>query len=85
MKFFIKTGSYFPVFLLILFFFDEIVVEVKAVDTVINNDHITQGLNYLKASGCRVGLIVNFGRKSLEYKRFFLKSAIVFNNLCKSV
>ena len=56
---------------MILFFFDEIVVEVKAVDTDINNDHITQGLNYLKASGCRVGLIVNFGRKSLEYKRGF--------------
>jgi GxxExxY protein len=28
-----------------------------------------QTLNYLKASGCKPGLIVNFGKSSLEYKR----------------
>ena len=37
--------------LLILLFFDKIIVGAKAVDTNINNDHIAQGLNYLKASG----------------------------------
>jgi GxxExxY protein len=50
-------------------FFDNIIVEIKAVDKEIDNDKIAQTLNYLKASGCRVGLIINFGRKSLEYKR----------------
>jgi GxxExxY protein len=50
-------------------FFGEIIVEIKAVDLQINNDHIAQTLNYLKASGCKVGLIVNFGQKSLEYRR----------------
>jgi GxxExxY protein len=50
-------------------FFDEIIVEIKAIDSEINNEHIAQTLNYLKISDCRVGLIINFGRKSLEYKR----------------
>ena len=50
-------------------FFDEIIVEIKAVDKEINDEHIAQTLNYLKISECRVGLIINFGRKSLEYRR----------------
>lgn len=50
-------------------FFDEIIVEIKAIDKEINDEHIAQTLNYLKISDCRVGLIINFGRKSLEYKR----------------
>ena len=64
-----KDRVLFHRFIADFIFFDEIIVEIKAVDTDINNEHITQGLNYLKASGCRVGLIVNFVRKSLEYKR----------------
>ncbi len=50
-------------------FFDEIIVEIKAIDKEINDEQIAQTLNYLKISDCRVGLIINFGRKSLEYKR----------------
>ena len=50
-------------------FFDDIVVEVKATEGVINEACISQTINYLKASDCRVGLIVNFGRKSLEHQR----------------
>ena len=46
-----------------------IIVEIKAAEGAINDEYIAQTLNYLKASGCKVGLIVNFGRKSLEYKR----------------
>ena len=50
-------------------FFDEIIVEIKAIDKDINDECIAQTLNYLKVSDCRVGLIINFGRKSLEYRR----------------
>jgi GxxExxY protein len=44
-------------------------VEVKANEGAINDAYISQTLNYLKASGCRVGLIINFGKKSLEHQR----------------
>lgn len=50
-------------------FYDNIIVEVKANEGAINDSCISQTLNYLKASGCRVGLIINFGRNSLEYQR----------------
>jgi GxxExxY protein len=50
-------------------FFDDIIVEVKAIEGAINDACISQTLNYLKASGCRVGLVVNFGEKSLNHQR----------------
>lgn len=49
--------------------YDSVIVEVKANKDSITNDTIAQTLNYLKASGTRLGLIINFGRTSLEYKR----------------
>ncbi len=48
--------------------YNELIVELKAVDHIAN-EHIAQVLNYLKATGYRVGLIVNFGRTKLQYKR----------------
>ncbi len=48
---------------------DKIILEIKAVEGGLANDQIAQTINYLKVSGCEVGLLVNFGRKSLEYKR----------------
>ena len=50
-------------------FFNELIVEVKANKDHINDLSISQTLNYLKSSGCKVGLIINFGRKSLEHQR----------------
>jgi GxxExxY protein len=49
--------------------FDNIVVEVKATEDGINDGAIAQTLNYLKASGNRIGLIINFGRAKMDYKR----------------
>lgn len=48
--------------------FDKIIVEVKAL-SALNSEHEAQLLNYLKATGIKIGLIVNFGEKSLKYKR----------------
>ena len=51
--------------------FDKIIVELKAISEL-SNDHISQLLNYLKATKLRVGLLVNFGSPSLVYKRLIL-------------
>ena len=51
------------------FVMDNVIVEVKATKDRISNDFIAQTLNYLKASSCSLGLIINFGKTSLEYKR----------------
>lgn len=51
--------------------FDEVIVELKAVKTL-DDIHAAQILNYLKATGKRVGLLINFGAASLQYKRFIL-------------
>ena len=48
---------------------DSIIVEVKSCEKGITDDHIAQTLNYLKASGYNVGVIVNYGKRRLEYKR----------------
>jgi len=51
--------------------FDKIILEVKSCEGIVE-EHIGQVLNYLAASELKVGLIVNFGKKSLEYKRVVL-------------
>ena len=48
---------------------ENIILEIKATENGLCDEFISRVINYLKASGCRVGLLVNFGRKSLEYKR----------------
>ena len=52
--------------------FNKIIVEVKTNPDGITDDAIAQTLNYLKASGHRVALIINFGKRKLEYKRLIL-------------
>ena len=48
---------------------DKIIVEVKAHPEGVQADAVAQTINYLKASGIRLGLIINFGKKRLDYKR----------------
>jgi GxxExxY protein len=48
--------------------FDRIIMEIKCV-TYLTEEHVAQTLNYLKVSGCKLGLLVNFARGNLEYKR----------------
>ena len=49
--------------------FDKIIVELKAVKTI-TDDHRAQIINYLKATKFKLGLLVNFGEKSMKYERF---------------
>ena len=51
---------------------DCIMVELKAVKEL-DDVHIAQALNYLEAYNAEVGLLLNFGGKSLEYKRLYNK------------
>ncbi|MBR6797779.1 MAG: GxxExxY protein [Opitutales bacterium] len=49
--------------------FDQIIVEIKAQKALSSADE-SQLLNYMKASGKQIGLLINFGAPSLEFKRF---------------
>ena len=51
--------------------FDKIILELKAMDSLADN-HLSQVLNYLKATNLRLGLLINFGQSSLVYKRIVL-------------
>ena len=48
---------------------ENILVELKAV-SALTDLHITQTINYLEAFQLQVGLLINFGEKKLQFKRF---------------
>jgi len=50
---------------------DIVLVEIKAVKEL-EDVHMAQALNYLKAYRLEVGLLINFGSKSLTFKRLIL-------------
>jgi len=47
-------------------------VEIKAVSQL-ENGHLAQAINYLEAYDLEIGLLINFGAKSLEFKRVINK------------
>lgn len=51
--------------------FDKIILEVKGTSGIVD-EFIAQALNYLKVSGNRLALLVNFGELKLNYKRIVL-------------
>lgn len=55
---------------------DQVVVEVKAFSHELTNDEIAQVVNYLKATSIPVGLLLNFGRRRLNYRRILPPSSI---------
>ncbi len=50
---------------------EKVLVELKAVIEM-QDVHLAQILNYLKAYKLKVGLLINFGSKSLTFKRLVL-------------
>lgn len=50
---------------------DTIIVEVKSTEKILSI-HKAQIINYLKATGLQVGLIINFGNPKVEFERIVL-------------
>ena len=51
------------------FFIEEkVMVEIKAV-IQLEDVHLAQAINYLEAYGLEIGLLINFGSRSLQFKR----------------
>ena len=63
----ISVGEYIPD----LIVYDQIVVDTKVIDRITEHE-IGQMMNYLKVTGLKVGLILNFRRSTLEWKRVVL-------------
>ena len=63
----VHVGEYIPD----LIAFDEVVVDTKVIEAI-RDPEIGQMINYLRITGLRVGLILNFKKTSLEWKRVVL-------------
>lgn len=50
---------------------NKVIIEVKAAEKI-DVIHCAQLLNYLRISGLRVGLIINFAKTKLQYERFII-------------
>lgn len=50
---------------------ERIILEIKAWD-YISDVHRAQALNYLRATELRLAIILNFGKKKLQYERLVL-------------
>jgi GxxExxY protein len=50
---------------------DKIILEIKAVDQILGA-HVSQVIHYLKATGIKLGMIMNSGNSDFQYKRVVL-------------
>jgi GxxExxY protein len=63
----ILRNPYIPDFVV----FDSIILEIKATPCIIDA-HLSQALSYLAVSGMQLALVINFGERSLTWKRVVL-------------
>jgi GxxExxY protein len=73
LKIFYKSKELSKYYIADFICYNEIIVELKAL-SALTNDHIAQVINYLKATDKEVGLLINFGTKTLEHKRLIYES-----------
>lgn len=50
---------------------DKIILEIKSIE-MLNDKHLAQCINYLKVSGCKLALLVNFHKDFLDHQRIVL-------------
>lgn len=53
----------------------KVIVEIKAVSEL-TDAHLAQALNYLETFKLEIGLLINFGAKSLEFRRLINNKAL---------
>ncbi|MCK5517880.1 MAG: GxxExxY protein [Alphaproteobacteria bacterium] len=63
----VNVGGYIPD----LIAFDKVIVDLKAIERI-NDRERSQMLNYLKVTGLKIGLILNFSKPKLEWERIIL-------------
>ncbi len=63
----VQVGEYIPD----LIAFDQVVIDTKTIEAIRNNER-GQLINYLKITGLRVGLLLNFKHAKLEWERIIL-------------
>ncbi|HQJ90212.1 MAG TPA: GxxExxY protein [Paludibacteraceae bacterium] len=51
--------------------YDSIILEIKAAESLLP-EHEAQLLNYMHVTHTKVGILINFGEKSLKYRRLIL-------------
>jgi GxxExxY protein len=64
----VSVGKYIPD----LITHDQLVVDTKVIERITDHE-VGQMMNYLKITGLKVGLILNFRRSKLEWKRIVLE------------
>ena len=57
---------------------EKVILELKSVKTLVP-EHQAQLINYLKATGYKVGLLINFGKRKIEHKRVYNPDIQDFN------
>jgi GxxExxY protein len=55
--------------------FESVLVELKAVSHMTGREE-SQVINYLKATGYEIGLLLNFGGRSLQHRRLILSKSV---------
>ena len=63
----VKVGKYIPD----LIAHEDIVVDTKVIDKITDHER-GQVLNYMRTTGCRVGILLDFRRPELEWERLVL-------------
>ena len=74
----VMVGYYIPDFVVA----DVVIVEIKALSWL-DNSHLRQIIGYMAVTGCPIGLLINFGRRSLEYRRIFPPTDITAHRISK--